>query len=120
MENILMKELVEKLNNATKAYDQGKPYISDKEWDKIYFHLVELEKELGYSLPDSPTQKIIYQAPVLELNKVNHNHRMLSLAKTKSIDEVNAFLNNREAVITEANGTQRIAVWQQTNQFINS
>ena len=99
MKNILMKELVEKLNNATKAYDQGKPYISDKEWDKIYFHLVELERELGYSLPDSPTQKIIYQAPVLELNKVNHNHRMLSLAKTKSIDEVNEFLNNREAII---------------------
>ena len=94
MENILMKELVEKLNNATKAYDQGKPYISDKEWDKIYFHLVELEKKLGYSLPDSPTQKIIYEVKVAELNKVNHNHSMLSLAKTKDLNEVKDFVKN--------------------------
>lgn len=94
MKNILMKELVEKLNNATKAYDQGKPYISDKEWDKIYFHLVELERELGYSLPDSPTQKIIYEVKVAELNKVNHNHSMLSLAKTKDLNEVKDFVKN--------------------------
>ena len=99
MKHELMKELVEKLNNATKAYDAGHPYISDTDWDRLYYKLEEMEKELGYTLPDSPTQKVIYQQTVLELNKVNHNHRMLSLAKTKSIDEVNAFLNDRESIV---------------------
>lgn len=89
MKHELMKELVEKLNNATKAYDAGRPYISDADWDRLYYKLEELEKELGYALPDSPTNNIIYQTPVLELNKVNHNHRMLSLAKTKDLNEVN-------------------------------
>ena len=99
MKHELMKELVEKLNNATKAYDAGRPYISDADWDKLYYKLEELEKELGYALPDSPTNNIIYEVEVAELNKVNHNHSMLSLAKTKSIDEVNAFLNDRESII---------------------
>ena len=88
MKHELMKELVEKLNNATKAYDAGRPYISDADWDKLYFQLIELEFELGYALPDSPTQNIVYQASVPELNKVKHNHKMLSLAKTKDIEEV--------------------------------
>ena len=73
--------------------------MSDPDWDRLYGELEKLEKELGYTLPDSPTQKVIYQQTVLELNKVNHNHRMLSLAKTKSIDEVNAFLNDRKNIM---------------------
>lgn len=92
----LMKELVEKLNNATKAYDAGHSYISDEDWDKLYFKLEELEKELGYSLPDSPTKKVIYQAPILELNKVNHNHSMLSLAKTKDLLEAKKAMQGKE------------------------
>ena len=99
MKHELMRDIVEKLNHATKAYDQGRPYMSDPDWDRLYGELEKLEKELGYTLPDSPTQKVIYEAAVLELNKVNHNHRMLSLAKTKSIDEVNAFLNDRESIV---------------------
>ena len=94
-----MEQTVKELNKATEAYDKGTPIMSDKQWDDLYFMLQMVEEELGYTLPDSPTQKIIYQAPVLELNKVNHNHRMLSLAKTKSIDEVNAFLNDRESIV---------------------
>ena len=96
MKHELMKELDEKLNKATKAYDKGGPYISDQEWDKLYFHLEELEKELGYTLPDSPTQKVIYQQTVLELNKVNHNHRMLSLAKTKDLLEAKTAMQSKE------------------------
>ena len=94
MKHSLMKELVEKLNDAAKAYDENKPYISDAEWDNLYFQLVKLENELGYTLPNSPTQKINYEV-VNELKKVEHNHPMLSLAKTKSIDEVNNFLHNK-------------------------
>lgn len=96
MKHELMKELVEKLNNATKAYDAGRPYISDADWDRLYYKLEELEKELGYTLPDSPTNNIIYEVEVAELNKVNHNHRMLSLAKTKNLLEAKTAMQGKE------------------------
>ena len=96
MKHELMKDIVEKLNHATKAYDQGRPYMSDPDWDRLYGELEKLEKELGYTLPDSPTQKVIYEASVLELNKVNHNHRMLSLAKTKDLLEAKTAMQGKE------------------------
>ena len=45
-------ELVRVLNHYTDMYDQGCPEISDKEWDDLYFELVQMEKEAGYALPD--------------------------------------------------------------------
>lgn len=91
-------QLVNDLNYHTKLYDEGHPNISDKEWDDMYFRLVELERTTGIYLPESPTQKIDYQV-VNELKKVKHNHPMLSLAKTKSIDEMNTFIGNKEFII---------------------
>ena len=88
-------ELVRILNYYTEKYDEGNPQISDKEWDDLYFKLVEMEKEAGYTLPDSPTQKITY-ATVTQLNKITHNHKMLSLDKTKNLDEINNFLGNKQ------------------------
>lgn len=93
MKNRLMKDIVEKLNKATKAYDKGQPYMSDTEWDMLYFNLVDLEKELGYALPDSPTQIITYET-VNELHKVKHTHDMLSLEKTKDLNEVVKIINS--------------------------
>ena len=81
-----MDKLVKKLNEATKAYDEGKPFLSDQEWDDLYFELVKKERYAGYALSDSPTQKISYQV-VSELAKAKHNHPMLSLAKTKDWHE---------------------------------
>ena len=98
MKHSLMKELVEKLNDAAKAYDENKPYMPDTEWDNLYFQLAKLENELGYTLPNSPTQKINYEV-INELKKVKHNHPMLSLDKTKEISDVNSFLNGEEAII---------------------
>lgn len=92
-----MTAAIRKLNNATKAYDEGNPIISDKEWDDIYFWLVEAEKYCGFKNPDSPTVKIHYSV-VNELIKVKHNHEMLSLPKTKELDEVKNFLGEHEAV----------------------
>lgn len=90
-----MKNLIEKLNYYTKAYDEGNPLISDKEWDDLYFKLIEMEREAGYSLPNSPTQKIDYQV-VNSLNKVEHNHPMLSLDKTKNLEEIKSFIENKD------------------------
>lgn len=87
--------LVEELNKYTELYDKGIPEISDKEWDDMYFELASLERERGYILPNSPTQKVNYTV-VNELQKVAHNHPMLSLDKTKDINEIKSFVGNKD------------------------
>ena len=82
--------LVKCLNEYTKAYDEGNPLISDKEWDGLYFRLKELENETGLVLNNSPTQTINYEV-VNELEKKTHDHKMLSLDKTKSAEDVVRF-----------------------------
>ena len=86
-----MRYLIDKLNHYTDLYDQEHPEISDKEWDELYFTLKKKEEETGVIYPDSPTQHIHYES-VSKLNKVTHDHPMLSLDKTKDIQEVNEFL----------------------------
>ena len=92
-----MKDLIAQLNKATKAYDEGHPIMTDKEWDDLYFKLLEMERDTGIIYPNSPTQTISYEV-VNKLPKVEHNHKMLSLDKTKSPAEVDAFLGNKESV----------------------
>ena len=87
--------LVSELNRHTELYDRGVPEISDKEWDDMYFELVTLEHERGYVLPDSPTQRVNYTV-VNELHKVEHNHPMLSLDKTKNIEEIKDFVGDKD------------------------
>ena len=92
-----IKELTAELNRLTELYDKGIPEISDKEWDDMYFELVALENECGYVELNSPTQKVNYQV-MNELQKVKHNHPMLSLDKTKDIEEIKSFIGNRDWV----------------------
>lgn len=92
-----IRELIEKLNYYTKYYDMGQSLISDKEWDEMYFRLQRWENETGIYLSDSPTQNVNYQV-VNKLNKVQHNHPMLSLDKTKSIDAIKSFLGNKNFI----------------------
>ena len=87
--------LVLALNAYTKDYDNGNPKITDEEWDNMYFELQNLEQETGLILPTSPTQTIHYEV-VSALSKSEHNHKMLSLDKTKSLDEVASFLGDKE------------------------
>lgn len=93
------QSLIEQLNNATKAYDEGKPYMSDKEWDALYWEVVQWEQTHGIALSHSPTQQIHYEV-VNELSKVEHDYPMLSLDKTKSLDELNEFCGNRSAFLS--------------------
>lgn len=90
-----IRGLIDELNRLTKLYDAGTPEISDEEWDNLYFRLEEMEKETGIIYPDSPTQKVIFEE-VSELKKVEHNHLMLSLAKTKDADEVQKFVSGHD------------------------
>lgn len=86
-----MKNIITTLNKWTEAYDEGKPEVTDKEWDILYFKLQCLERMTNTVFEDSPTVKIHY-AVKSKLDKVEHNHKMLSLAKTKDwLEFINYF-----------------------------
>ena len=92
-----IKDLISKLNFYTKAYDEGKPLISDAEWDKMYFELKSLEEETGIIYPNSPTQSITYDVKN-ELVKVKHDHLMLSLDKTKDWNDFLKYFKDETVV----------------------
>lgn len=91
-------DLIETLNKATKAYDEGKPIMSDSDWDRLYWKAVEWEKNHTPHI-DSPTQKVNYRV-VNELVKVKHTSPMLSLDKTKSLEELNNFRQGNNSFIS--------------------
>ena len=90
-----IRELVDKLNCWTEEYDKGKPVVSDEMWDKKYFELNKIEKETNIIYPDSPTQKIHFET-ITKLDKVTHNHLMLSLDKTKNSDDIADFVKGHD------------------------
>jgi len=94
-----IKELVELLNHyRNEYYNNSNSVISDFEYDQLFDELVALESETGFIMTVSPTQTVGYEV-VSELEKVKHNHPMLSLDKTKSVDDVIKFLGNKDGVI---------------------
>ena len=97
-EETKLLNLIYLANQHTLDYDLGHPTISDKAWDDLYFQIQELEEKLGIYYKHSPTQHIPFDV-VNQLKKVEHNHKMLSLQKTKDLDEVEKFLDNCEALI---------------------
>lgn len=92
-----IRQLIDLLNSATALYDSGHTVLTDEEWDKKYFELQKLEKETGIIFKDSPTQQINYST-VTALKKIEHNHPMLSLDKTKDLAEIKAFLSKKDFV----------------------
>lgn len=92
-----IKYLTDYLNQMTAKYDAGEPEISDKEWDNLYFELQSLEKKTGIVMVDSPTQTISYDV-VSALSKVEHSHKMLSLAKTKDWNEFLQYFGNKDVI----------------------
>lgn len=99
-----MRPLVDRLNYLTKLYDEGHPEISDQEYDDLYFRLLDMETTTNYFFPDSPTRRINYQV-VTSLPKVTHNHKMLSLDKTRDLSGVIKFANNQPLVaMTKVDG----------------
>ena len=95
-----MKELVEILNEASKAYyAKDEEIMSNFEYDTLYDELAKLEEETGVTLANSPTVNVGYEA-VDELPKEAHEKPMLSLAKTKSREELRDWLNGKEALLS--------------------
>ena len=95
-----IKELIERLNEAAKAYYQeSREIMSNLEYDRLYDELVQLEEETGIVLAGSPTQTVGYEA-VDELPKEAHDKPMLSLAKTKSREELQGWLMDRKGLLS--------------------
>ena len=97
---VRMKELVEVLGEASKAYyAEDREIMSNYEYDKLYDELVELEQETGMVLTGSPTISVGYEA-VDELPKEAHESPMLSLGKTKDREELKAWLKDKEGLLS--------------------
>ncbi|MBQ7954229.1 MAG: NAD-dependent DNA ligase LigA [Lachnospiraceae bacterium] len=95
-----IKELVDILNEASKAYyAQDREIISNFEYDRLYDELEALEKETGVVLANSPTVSVGYEA-VEELPKERHGSAMLSLGKTKSREELQDWLLDKEGLLS--------------------
>ena len=95
-----MEELVDLLNEASIQYYQySSPIMSDYEYDKLYDELVALEKETQTTLSNSPTINV--EAEVSDtLEKVTHPSPMLSLSKTKSVEELKSFIGPRKGLLS--------------------
>lgn len=97
---VRIKELVEILNKASKAYYQdANEIMSNLEYDKLYDELTELEKETGMVMANSPTIHVGYEV-VSELPKERHDSPMLSLDKTKDVITLAEFAGERECVLS--------------------
>ena len=94
-----IKQLIKELNNASYAYYNQIPIMPDYEWDKMYDELINLEEETGIVLSNSPTHNVGYSVAD-ELREVEHNHPMLSLDKTKSIDELIEFIGDKDCFLS--------------------
>ncbi|MBP3808682.1 MAG: NAD-dependent DNA ligase LigA [Eubacterium sp.] len=95
-----IKELVEILNKASKAYyAEDVEIMSNFEYDKLYDELVSLEAETGTILANSPTQNVGYEV-VSELPKERHPARMLSLDKTKEVDALVSWLGDHKGLLS--------------------
>ena len=95
-----MKELIELLNEAAKAYYQeSREIMPNYEYDRLYDELCALEKETGITLSGSPTIRVGYEV-LSELPKEKHPKKMLSLDKTKDISQLAAWLGDKSGVLS--------------------
>ncbi len=95
-----MKFLVEKLNEAAKAYYQeDREILSNQEYDALYDELTVLEEKTGTILANSPTQKVGYTV-LSNLVKVRHESPILSLDKTKETGKLESFLGDKKGILS--------------------
>lgn len=95
-----IKELVNMLDEAAKVYYSGTDEImSNFQYDRLYDELCRLEQETGIILAKSPTNHVGYET-ISELPKEEHATAMLSLDKTKSVEELATFAGDRKCLLS--------------------
>ena len=113
-----IKELVDILNKASKAYYQdAKEIMSNFEYDALYDELVQLEKDTGIVLANSPTVNVGYEV-VSELPKEQHESPMLSLDKTKEVSVMADFAGDKKSLLSwKLDGLTVVLTYQQGKLF---
>ena len=95
-----MQNLIVLLNQAARAYYQeSREIMPNYEYDRLYDMLEALEKETGVTLSGSPTMRVGYEV-LSELPKEAHPQRMLSLDKTKDVEQLRTWLGDHEGIIS--------------------
>ena len=95
-----MKELLELLNRAGRAYYQEADEImTNYEYDALYDELARLEKETGTTLAGSPTAHVGYEV-LSELPKERHERPMLSLDKTKDVQALKEWVGSHKTLLS--------------------
>lgn len=95
-----MKELAARLNEAARAYYQeSREIMSNYEYDKLYDELQQLEKETGIVVAGSPTAFVGYEV-LSDLPKERHESPMLSLDKTKEIEQLKTWLGTQKGILS--------------------
>ncbi len=95
-----IKELVSQLNTYRNAYyNNSESQISDYEYDNLFDELKQLEDETGVIMSNSPTQTVGYEVKS-KLEKVKHSHPMLSLDKTKDVNDLITFSSGRDCIVS--------------------
>ena len=93
-------ELTKTLQDAAKAYyDEDRELMPNIEYDKLYDELLDLEAETGIVLAGSPTGRVGYEVST-ELRKKEHPSPMLSLNKTKSIEDLESWLGDKDGMLS--------------------
>ena len=100
MDKVDIVKRVQELNAASEAYyNSDNPIMSDYEFDNKLEELRMWEEETGIVFANSPTHNVGYSIAD-ELKEVEHNHLMLSLDKTKSIDELIKFIGDKDCFLS--------------------
>lgn len=95
-----MEELNELLAKAADAYyNTGVEIMSDKQYDDLYDELEALEKKTGVILSGSRTQQVGFEVSS-GLQKIKHPSKMLSLDKTKSVEELKSWLGEHKGFLS--------------------
>ena len=95
-----LKEITEQLNCYRDSYyNNSESLISDKQYDDLFDELQSLEEETGIVMSNSPTNTVGYEVKS-KLEKVKHSHPMLSLDKTKSVEDLVKFSNGKDCIIS--------------------
>lgn len=93
-----MNELVEVVNKYRIHYHvYDKPLVSDKEYDKLFYELVDLEQKTGVVLPESPTLRVGAD-PLDKFQKAKHLSKLYSLDKAQSVAEIEDWINRNQKI----------------------
>ena len=96
------RQLVNRMNETAYAYyTLSEPVISDAEWDQMYNRLLQMEKESGVVLPDSPTHRV-GGPPLASFEPHRHLSRLWSMDKAQSEEELDAWFDRMEKLHAEA------------------